>query len=311
MARVRGKLGCLPNDPSKPRVTLKLRPGAALTPPASVDYYSKFPAGQWGMLGNSTVGDCVAAGAFHAEDVIQYNGQSVTPSFTDAQALAMYSAISGYNPKNPNSDVGATLQSGLDYWRKTGVGGYKIEAYAEFDYRNTDLLKQVIADFGTAYLALEVPSSAMDQFDAGQPWSVVRRSQIEGGHCVPAVGYDANYLYVITWAAVQKVEWAFYAKYFEESWAPVDADWMTSSGKTPGQSLDYAAANAAYQQLTGDTASPFPNVTPTPPTPPVNPPSSDAVTLLTNVKTDLDAQSSAIGTFLASQGSVPPHHHGH
>jgi hypothetical protein len=221
----------------------------------------------------------------------------------------MYSAISGYSPKNPNSDVGATLQSGLDYWRKTGLGGYKIEAYAEFDYRNTDLLKQIISEFGTAYLALEVPSSAMDQFDAGQPWTVVKRSQIEGGHCVPAVGYDANYLYVITWAQVQPVAWSFYTKYFEESWAPVDADWMTKAGKTPS-GLDYATANADYQSLTGDTASPFPSVTPVDP-PPVTPPSSDAVTLLTNIKADLDAQSSAIGSFLAAQGSVPPHHHGH
>jgi hypothetical protein len=266
-------LGALPDDKTKARVTLRAAP--AVNPPAAVDYYSKFPASSWGMLGNDSVGDCVAAGAFHGADVFEFNGQNVTPSFTDTEALAMYSAISGYNPRNPNSDVGATLQSGLDYWRKTGVAGYTLAAFAQFDYTNTSLLKQVISDFGVAYLALEVPKSAMDQFDAGQPWTVVSRSPIEGGHCVPAAGYDANYLYIITWGAVQKVAWSFYSKFFEESWVPISADWLTRSGTTPS-GYDSAAANAEYQKLTGTTDSPFPAVSPTPtPTPDPTPVPSD------------------------------------
>lgn len=300
------RLGALPNDPSKPRVSLRLKPGAALTPPASVDWSTTVPAGQWGMLGNDSVGDCVAAGAFHGQQVFEKTAQNVDTGFTTAQALAMYSAISGYTPSNPNSDVGATLQDGLGYWRKTGLNGYKLGAFAEFDYTNTDLVKQIIADFGVAYLALEVPDSAMQQFDAGQPWTVVKRSRIDGGHCVPGVGYDANYLYVITWGAVQKVAWSFYTKYFQESWAPISADWMEKTGKTPS-GLDGVTANADYQALTGDTASPFPTVAPTPtpvpdPTPTPTPaPTTDAVALLTSIETQIAA-------FLAAQD---PHHHGH
>jgi hypothetical protein len=304
-----------------------------------VDYYSQFPAGSWGMLGNDSVGDCVCAAAFHGQDVFEFYGQNVTPAFTTAEAISMYEAISGYNPNDPNSDVGATLQDGLGYWQKTGLAGYKIDAYAEIDYRNTALLQQCIADFGVAYLALEVPASAMQQFDAGQPWSVVRRSPIEGGHCVPAVGYDAQYLYVITWGAVQKVEWAFYAKYFEEAWVPISTDWMEATGKTPS-GLDAATANADFQQLTGSSESPFPvsPVPPTPPTPPTpvppappgpTPPAVDAATFLAQIATDL-GQAAALMTegaqdatdlqaqitaWLAanggSSGDVPPHHHGH
>lgn len=304
-------LGCLPNDPSKPRVKLTVPHGAKLTPPASAGWYSTVNPGAWGVLGNDTVGDCVAAGAFHGQQLWEEAAQNRETVFTSDEALAMYSAISGYNPKKPNTDVGATLQSGLDYWRKTGLGpqSFKISAFAEFDYRNTDLLKQLIADMGVVYLALEVPASAMTQYDQGQPWTVVPRSRIEGGHCVPGVGYDANYLYVITWGSVQPVAWPFVSKYFDESWAPVSPDWMTSSGKTPS-GFDSTAANAAYQQLTGDTAAPFPAVTPTPtPDPTPTPaPSGDAVALLTSLQTNLNADSAQIAAFLAANAHVPPHH---
>lgn len=308
-------LGCLPNDPTKPRVTLKARPGVKLSPPASAGWYPSVSPSAWGMLGNSTVGDCVAAAAFHSQQLWEKAAQSVDTGFTDAQALAMYSAISGYDPRKPSTDVGATLQDGLGYWRSPGLtgpnGNYKIEAFAEIDYRNLDLVKQCVADFGVCYAALEVPSSAMSQFDAGQPWDVVKRSQIEGGHCVPIVGYDATYLYVVTWAAVQKVTYAFYNKYFEENWVPIDADWQSKTGLTPS-GLDGASANAAYQSLTGDTAAPFPTtvvppvtpppVTPPPVVPPVTPPATDAVALLTSLETQ-------ISSFLSAQ--TPPPHHGH
>jgi hypothetical protein len=296
-------LGALPNDPQKPRVTLKAHPGVKLTPPASAGWYSTVAPTAWGMLGNDSAGDCVPAGAFHGQQLIEKAAQGVDTGFTTAQAIAMYSAISGYDPRKPSTDVGATLQDGLGFWRNTGLNGYKIEAFAEIDYRNLDLIKQCVADFGLTYAALEVPSSAMSQFDAGQPWDVVKRSQIEGGHCVPIVGYDAQYLYVVTWSAIQKVTYAFYNKYFEENWVPVDADWQSKTGITPS-GLDGATANADYQALTGDTASPFPTVAPTPvpdPTPTPTPPATDAVALLTSLE-------SQIGAFLAAQ---KPHHHGH
>jgi hypothetical protein len=96
-----------------------------------------------------------------------------------------------------------------------------------------------------------------------------------GGHCVPIVGYDATYLYCVTWGAVQKITYAAFAKYWAgtqdgEAWAVVVPQLMEASGATPS-GLDTATANADWQSLTGTTASPFPAVTP-PVVPPVNPP---------------------------------------
>lgn len=264
------KFGRYPNDPSRPRV--RLHAVGTITPPASAGWVgSSFPISELGMLGNDTVGDCVVAGGYHAVDVYEFNGQAVTTSFTSTQALADYSAMTGYTPSNPNSDQGATLQEGLEYWQQNGFGGYKIDAFAQIDNTNLALVQACIAYFGVAYAGLNVPSSAQQQFSAGQEWSVVARSRIEGGHCVPLIGFDQASFTCITWGATQQMTTAFYQKYFDEIWVPISVDWMEKSGVTPS-GLNTAQANADFQALTGSTASPFPTVTPvTPPTPPVPP----------------------------------------
>jgi hypothetical protein len=261
------------------------------------------------MLGNDAVGDCVCAGAFHAQQVWEGDAQGVQTTFSTQDALAMYTAISGYNPKNPNSDVGATLISGLQYWQKTGLDGFKLAAYAQIDATNVALVQACIAYFGAVYTGLNVPTSAMSQFDAGQPWSVVSRSRIEGGHCVPLVGYDASGFTCVTWAAYQKLTTDFYTRYFDEAWVVVDEDWVSKTGLTPS-GLDGATANADFQSLTGSTASPFPVVTPTPtptpvptPTPTPTPSTSDDATLWAAAQ--VWAQSKGLST------PDGPHVHGH
>jgi hypothetical protein len=273
------KFGRYPNDPSRARVVL--HPDGAVTPPASANWVgTSFPVSELGMLGNDDWGDCVFAGGYHAVDVFEFDGQAVTTAFTAAQALADYSTVTGFNPKNPSTDQGATLQEGLEFWQKTGFGGYKIDAFAQISNANLALVQACIAFFGVVYAGLNVPSSAMTQFNAGQPWSVVARSQIEGGHCVPLIGYDASSFTCITWAKTQQMTTQFYQRYFDETWVPISTDWMRKSGTTPS-GLDTATANAQFQSLTGSTASPFPTVTPpTPPVPTPPAPSTDADTTL-------------------------------
>jgi hypothetical protein len=297
------KLGRQPDDRRIPRVKLKALPGVTITPPASADWTTGVPASALGMLGNDAVGDCVAAGAFHSQQIWEGDAQGVATSFSTQDALAMYSSISGYTPNNPNSDVGATLISGLQYWSKTGLDGYKLAAYAQIDSSNVALVQACIALFGVVYTGLNVPSSAMTQFDQGQPWAVVARSRIEGGHCVPLVGYDASGFTCVTWSAYQKLTTGFYQRYFDEAWVPVDEDWISKTGLTPS-GLDGATANADFQGLTGSTASPFPTTTPTPgptPTPTPTPPGTDDATLWAAAQ--VWAQSKGL-----SSADVPPHH---
>jgi len=296
-------LGRQPDDPRKPRVRLRALPGVTLTPPASRDWLSAVP-GPWGFLANDRLGDCVAAAAGHHAQAINWYGQALNQGVSDADTITMYSAISGYNPTTGANDNGAMLSDGLAYWQKSGIGGNKIAAYAQISATDLDLIRNCIAVFGGVYTGFNCPQSALDQFDKGQPWSVVNRARIAGGHCVPIGGYGADYFECVTWGARQRMSVAFLQRYFDEFWVPIDLDWMRAAGTSP-DGLDTATLNADYMALTGKPG-PFVQVTPpvTPPVvdPPVTPPATDAVVLLTSLE-------SQISVFLAAQQTPP--HHGH
>jgi hypothetical protein len=247
-------LGRLPNDPSKPRVRLRRLSAAAIAPPPSADWLSKVTS--WNVALNDQIGDCTCAGMGHIITQVEEYGQSKAVTIPDDDTLKMYEAISGYTPGKPNTDVGATLQDALGYARNNGLGGYKVVAFAQLDATDIDLVKLCIAEMGVVYTGFNFPESAMKQFKAGQGWSVVSGSPIEGGHCVPIGAYDDSTMTCVTWGATQKMTLSFYHKYFDEVWVPVFADWMQKGGTTPS-GLDVAMANTDYQELTGDNQSPF------------------------------------------------------
>jgi hypothetical protein len=253
--------GRKPNNPNRPRLYLKSFLKAGATPPASVDF-TKLP--NIGMLGNDQYGDCVFAANGHIVEQQTYEGQGTEVTVSTAQALAEYSKVTGFNPNDPNTDQGAEVQQGLDDLRKSGLNGHKIAAFAQVDVTNMNEVKLAVAEFGAVDIGFNFPDSAMDQFNNGQPWDVVKGSPLDGGHCVVVVGYDSNYLLVYTWGAVQKMTYAFWTKYVEEAWALVDQDaFNATSGKT-FTGVDLATFGAQFAALTGQP-NPFPDApTPTP-----------------------------------------------
>lgn len=260
------RLGRQPNDPRKARLRLSTYLTTAPAPPPAADWLSGVRS--WPMLGNDTVGDCTAAGAGHAAQAVNFYGQGKTAPVSLVDTMAMYRAISGYDPKDPATDVGATLQDALGYWRKTGIGGNKISAFVQIDAADLAAVRYAIATFGFVYAGMNFPSSAMDQFDAGKPWSVVR-SSIDGGHCIPLGAYDAKSFSCVTWGRQQSMTVDFHQRYVDECWVAVDLDWLAGTGKSPS-GLDVAALNADFAALTGQPG-PFPVVTP-PPSPTPRPP---------------------------------------
>lgn len=267
---VPGRLPPHPED-THPRLKLGRFLTAALpTPPASVDWHSQIA--DWPMYGNSDWGDCVEAEIGHHEEVLTRYGSGALVEVTDSDVLNVYSAITGFDPNagppgsNP-TDQGTNIQDSLGYWRTTGIAGHRIDAFASVKVADVTMIevKTALALFGPLSIGINLPASAMDQFNAGQPWDVVSGSQIEGGHCVALVGYDADYLYVVTWGAVQKMTLGFWAAYVEEAWTPLSREWVNSAGVDP-QGVDLAALGEQFTELTGQP-SPFPG----PVTPPPNP----------------------------------------
>jgi hypothetical protein len=259
-------LGRLPDDRRVPRVVLR-ETDTPITAPVSADWVSGVT--QWGMSLNDSIGDCTVAGLDHWVMQQQHYGQNKAVTIPDSATLLAYEQISGYTPSNPNSDVGATLQSALTYGRNTGIGGYKVDAFAQIDNTNLNLVRNCINIFGSVYAGLNLPSSAQTQFSAGQEWTVVR-SGIDGGHCVPLMAFDAASFTAVTWGRAQQLTLAFYQRYFDETWVPISLSWLEMTGMSPG-GLDTDALNSDYLALTG-MPGPFPQgPTPIPP-PPVTPP---------------------------------------
>ena len=276
------RLGRLPEDRSKPRLALAPHLRAAV-PPASADWYTRVQA--WGMLANDQWGDCVFAGNGHIIEQQTALGGGDETIVTDTETLAEYSAVTGFNPaagppgSNP-TDQGAQIQDGLADLRKNGLAGQKIAAFARVTQADQAEVKTALAELGALSLGVNLPQSAMDQFDAGQPWTVSGDATILGGHCITAFGYDGQYIYVVSWGKVVPATWEWLAAYCEEAWAIVSAAWAGEGGKDP-EGVDLPSLGAEFAALTGDP-SPFP-VTPPPPPPPVDPLLEQAAELIRNI----------------------------
>src|SRR5207342_1380181 len=134
-----------------------------------------------------------------------------------AAVLSDYSAAAGFDPSDPiNTDNGTDMQEAASYRRKTGVvdadgNRHLIDAYAAIEPGDVDTLMLSTYLFGAAGVGIRFPISAMQQFDAGQPWDVVTGSRIDGGHYIPVVGRNsAGHLLCVTWGRLHAMTVQFF-----------------------------------------------------------------------------------------------------
>lgn len=272
--RQAGRLGRLPYDPNRPALRLTGRLQGTVPPnPVVADWLSKVTT--WPMYGNDQYGDCVWAMIGHMiEAWTQYAGGTAVEVTTE-QLLAAYSAVTGFNPNDPATDQGTNIADALEYWRVTGVAGHKILAYAKVDHTNPAEVEAAINLFGSLAVGVNLPASAMDQFNAGQEWTVVQGSPNDGGHAIHAGAYDtaAKDARVTTWGNVQPLDDPWWNAFVEECWAVITPEWVAATGLTPS-GLDLQGLGQDFASLTGEPSpfqpGPGPAPTPTPtPVPPV------------------------------------------
>lgn len=175
----------------------------------------------WGLFKNDEIGDCVWAGA--ANETMQWAfeaGSSVV--FSDENVISSYSNVTGYDPNQPWTDNGTDMQQAASYRRKVGLEDihgvvHQVEAYVALKAGDYDQLKLAMWLFGGCGVGIMFPRSAMDQFERGEPWDVVKRTRIEGGHYIPAFGVnEKGNIMVVSWGKVQEMTPAFYEKYCDE-----------------------------------------------------------------------------------------------
>jgi hypothetical protein len=215
-------------------------------PPFSPGYSGNMDiqsGGDIGIDGNDQYGDCVFADVAHRIMVrTAQMGAGKMIVATTAETLQLYSEVTGFNASDPNTDQGGDLVTTAQYMQKTGmlIGGVRHMEAANgvIDPVNIDHLKWSICLFGCAPMGWNLPQSALDQFDAGQPFDYVKGSPIVGGHDMLGLEYrpesptNPGWL-VGTWAKRWPATDAFVANYLSEV-VPVGAkDFITANGLAP------------------------------------------------------------------------------
>jgi hypothetical protein len=226
------------------RYSVFVRPDAPPLPPEKT--YWEYLVKSYPMMKNDSVGDCTCACIGHLIQLwTAHTGTMLTP--TDDDVLAVYSAVTGYNPSTGENDNGAAITDILDYVRQNGLAGHKIDGWAQIDQTNHTHVAQAIYLFGGLDIGFNVPQSAMNQNQAHETWTVLPDDGgIIGGHSVPVVGYGAKGCTCVTWGALQQMTWEFFDKYCDEGYAPLSLDWLACSGEAP----NHLNVEALRQMLT-------------------------------------------------------------
>lgn len=191
--------------------------------PENYDWDITHPGVPTPVFLNDQLGDCVMAGRAHQTLRFEMAEQKKLISISDDEVKAEYFRETG------GADSGLVVSDSLRNWRRLGwyAGGknYKIRAYARLDVANQYQVKSAIyADLGMG-IGFDVPQSAMDQFNNGQPWTLVPgHNPSLGGHYVYCVGYDKDGITCVTWGRRQRMSWDFFSKYTDEAWAIFDAN---------------------------------------------------------------------------------------
>lgn len=226
--RIAGKRGLLPEHIAALLSAMSRRkapviPIRAVTTPDFLEHdtaYTWFPALKrpLTMLGNNTVGDCVVVMILNWIRIwCGANGIDYEP--TTDEALAIYSAITGYNPNAPlapdgqnPTDAGTDPLAAIEYARKTGFDGHFVRAWLQIEPHDINHICAAIQKLGGVGAAIILPEDAEAQFEAGKPWTISSYAALKntvGGHGVYIGAFDKFGPVCATWAHEQPMSWNF------------------------------------------------------------------------------------------------------
>lgn len=235
------KLGCLP---AKRPVGLSdlgtYAVGKLPSPPKSAHYghlVTNFP-----MFGNDVHGDCVKAGEAHLVQVFDAEVKEADTIPTEDAVVAEYFEETG------GADSGLVEADALHKWYTVGCWGNKLAGYAPVNPRNLIEVHQAVAFYGGAMLGVALPQSAQEQFGSNEPWTVEPGSPILGGHCIDLVGYDAQYLYAVTWGKTVAITYPWFASYVSECWALLSQE-FAEAGHGPVPAIDFKSLQADLSRI--------------------------------------------------------------
>jgi hypothetical protein len=204
---------------------LKPKTGVLPTPPQTVTDYKEVVS--WPMFGNNKYGDCTMAAAAHAIQLWNAATKQSDPVPSQLAVVSEYFKLTG------GADSGLVEANVLKTWRTSGLWGNQIVGYAPVNVHDQNLLQLAVYLYGLAYIGIQVPANAETQFKESEPWTLVpgwQSQKIMGGHAVPIVGYDQQYLYVVTWGEIQPMAYDWWRVYGDEAWAVLPQEIKQAAG---------------------------------------------------------------------------------
>jgi hypothetical protein len=234
------RLGLILDATHKPALKLSdyIRPAVA-KPPAAVS--RPHPGFQWGMLANDRLGDCVIAMMLHSIEDFHLDADTPAPAFTDADAVSIYSAITGYNPNDPNSDQGTNESTAMSYWEQHGLKTsdgqpHQIVATVAVDPSDLNECRIAIDEFVDLQIGIALPLTAQGQTE----WTVVGNGHSGksapgswGGHGIPYREYDADTFKCVTWGQELLLTVPFHQAYAQEAHVVVTTEMLDKQGIGP------------------------------------------------------------------------------
>lgn len=218
------------------------------------------------MNGNNVAGNCVIAAKYNQDGVMAENAGNPCIYDPDA-AIKDYSAITGYDPTQTQSDGSNPTDKGTD--PQTAAKWYNaldpsdpryIRAWVQIDPNNMTEVRQALKIFGGIWTAFALPLTAQDQLQAKEPWDYVkwptprRIAGSLGGHMVGTQLIDARQPKITgkvnTWGMVYPFTQAFWNHYAIMGIVYITNYWISqNTGKTPsGFDLDGLLADQKLVQ---------------------------------------------------------------
>lgn len=211
-------------------------------PPAELDLTGHVP--NWPMYANDRIGDCTIAAAGHMIEAWTAAVGHVT-EVSEPVVLRAFDAVKIVDPRT--GEAGAVELDVLRYWRKTGIGGHHIGAFAGISLHDDTLVRTGAYLFGGLYIGLALPVTAQEQ--EVWDWTGSLRGPAKpgswGGHAVDVVGYDPEGLTVVTWGSVKQMTWRFWERYVDEAYALLSPDFLHGDEAPNGFDLTALKADLA------------------------------------------------------------------
>lgn len=195
-------------------------------PPPPVELDLARHVADWPMYGNDRIGDCTIAAAAHMIEAWTAASRAHPVEVSEPTVLRVFDAVKVVDPRT--GEAGAVELDVLRYWRKNGVGGHRIGAFAGISLHDVTLVRTGAFLFGGLYIGLALPVTAQAQ--EVWDWTGTLRGPAKpgswGGHAVDVVGYDPEGLTVVTWGRLKRMTWRFWERYVDEAYCLLSPDFL-------------------------------------------------------------------------------------